>query len=154
MTLRSLDLCAAQLVLVLKVQACGYLSEKEEKSEELNKAGMLLLTVLIPQRLKMPTVPWTTTIATTAVRPATASRLLTARLPSPTLLCTSFLCLCHRHSSCYFRAVPGTLAMTLCKVMTLNTQSGGLLGGYWEQSTFFSRHAGPKMQPTSRIWVL
>lgn len=147
-------MCVAQLALVLQVQACGYLSQKEKKSEELNKAGMLLLTVLIPQRLKMPIVPWTTETATTAVRRATASRLLTTRLPSPTLLCTSFLCLCHCRSSCYFRAVPGTLAMTLCKVMTLNTQSGGLLGGYWEQSTFFSPHAGPKMQLTSRIWVL
>ncbi|XP_021087882.1 protein unc-13 homolog B isoform X2 [Mesocricetus auratus] len=62
---------------------------------------------------------------TIAVRPATASLLLTIQLPSPTLLFTSSLCQCDCHSRCFFRAVPGTLAMILCRVMTLIIQSVG-----------------------------
>lgn len=112
--------------------------EAEKNSRELNKAGLLWLTVLIPQLLKILTVRWMTEIVTTAVRPATASRLLTTPPPSPTLLCTSSQCPCDCHSSYCCRAVPGTLAMTLCKVMTSIIQSGGPSGRCWEQNTFSS----------------
>lgn len=43
----------------------------------------------------------------------------------PTRLHTSSLCQCHCHSSYFFREVPETPAMTLCRVMTLITQSVG-----------------------------
>nr|XP_045015459.1 uncharacterized protein LOC123463514 [Jaculus jaculus] len=64
-----------------------------------------------------------TETVTIAVRPAIASLLLTIRLPSPTLLCTSSLCQCTCRNSSSFREVPGIPAMTLCKVTTSIIQS-------------------------------
>lgn len=122
--------------------------EAEKNSKELNKAGMLWLTVFIPQLLKILIVPLMTEIVTIAVRPATASHLLTIRLPSPMLLCTSSLCRWDCHSSCYFRAIPGIPAMTLSKVTILIIQSGGLSGGFWKPSTFSSWYVVSKMQLT------
>lgn len=140
-----LDFCAAQFLLLLSFQCMATQVRNRKRSEELHKTGVVGLFFFfffLLQPLKTLIVLLMTETVTIEVRPATASHLLTIQLPSPTLPCTSSLCQCDCHSSCFFKAVPGTLAMILCRVMTLIIQSAGPSGRYWSRSHDGSWQAG------------